>query len=333
MADGTPTVGKTGKTAGVGDKLERVKSGGKSGSVMVQGGMSPPRNVGETGVVVPAPSVSKEDIKKLRSEFRAYIHATESTDQSRMSSDNRMKISESLAGIRNTLDRMAEKCLQLYSEREIVSAMCNSTIDTVKTMLKDAKRRARKARRNCEDMAKLIDQQMGDHWRQHLGKDLAEGVSGATAGAVSVLELYSEKMKSTLDVVTTRMAETAEVAETRFPERTDALSKEVSQLREVVSSTPAAPSGAKGGGPDKWTLVGSRKVRIGSGKEIELSEPLDEVLMVSASGGEAGSDSAPRIRETLRRMVNPWELGVRVERLVLRNGGALVGARRGMAPS
>jgi len=143
---------------------------------------------------------------------------------------------------------MAEKCLQLYSEREIVSAICSSTIDAVKNILnEDAKRRAREARRNCEDMAKLIDQRMGDHWRQHLGKDLAEGVSGATA--VSALELYSEKVKSTLDVVTTRMAETAEAAETRFSERADALSKRCPSCGRWSRLPPLPPRGLRAEDP------------------------------------------------------------------------------------
>jgi len=141
-------------------------------------------------------------------------------NQTRLSSDNRIRLSEGLAGMKMLMERLVKKCLQMQSERDIVAKMSGSMIEAVRVMLgEDAKRRARESRRNLEDTAKLVEQRIADHLNERLGKDVADGVSTAAAGAVTTsLTLYSEKVKSTLDGVTTRMVETAQAADSKYSE-------------------------------------------------------------------------------------------------------------------
>jgi len=80
------------------------------------------------------------------------MHVIETMDQSRLLSDNKICIYESLAG-RMIVNRMTKKCLQMYSEREIVAKMSRAMIESMKAMLsEDAKRRARESRKNLEDI-------------------------------------------------------------------------------------------------------------------------------------------------------------------------------------
>jgi len=263
MSGGTPTAGKAVGTGVSADRVERTKAGVRSGNVAAASG-------GQTTCEADALSlpVTKDEIAKMRSEFRAHAQAIETMNQTRLSSDNRIRLSEGLAGMKMLMERLVKKCLQMQSERDIVAKMSGSMIEAVRVMLgEDAKRRARESRRNLEDTAKLVEQRIADHLNERLGKDVAKGVSTATAGAVTAsLTLYSEKVKSTLDGVTTRMVETAEAADNKYLERADALRQEVSQLREVVASTPAGSPHRSGGCSGGWTLVEGRRVRMGEGK-------------------------------------------------------------------